>query len=411
MARIRRLDNPIQHYEWGSHTALAALQGRPVPTQRPEAELWIGAHHQAASEILDGGAWRPLPAWVADDPTGVLGADVASRFGGQLPFLLKVLAVEQPLSLQAHPDAQQASEGFARESRSGIPIDSGRRNYRDPRPKPELVCALTPFRALKGFRSAEEIVERFEQLGVESLAGELAVLGRKPGRRSWERFFRALITAKAERRRRIASQAVAAANRVSERDPSLQCLLELAQAHPGDVGILSPLFLKRVELEPGQALFLPARELHCYLSGVAIEVMASSDNVLRGGLTRKHVDVDELLRVIHFAEGDATPLVGERVAAQESVYRTPAEDFELSVISGRAGPPLLREGPSGAEILLCTAGQMAVADPGGDEIRLGRGEALFVPAGTGDYGMAGEGTIYRVRVPPLRGLKAGGATV
>ncbi len=407
MQRIRRLSNPIQHYDWGSHTALAALLGRPGPTPRPEAELWIGAHPQGFSRILDGDQWRALPEWIAADPNGVLGAAVVSRFGVELPFLLKVLAVEQPLSLQAHPDARQAREGFEREQRSGIPLDAERRNYRDPRHKPELLCALTPFRALVGFRGPEQIVASFEQLGVQSLAREVAALRRQPDRSGWEQFFRTLLTLSPERQGRIVSEATASANRVEPRDAALQCLLQLAEAHPNDVGALSPLFLNFVELEAGQALFLPARELHCYLRGVALEVMASSDNVLRGGLTRKHVDVGELLRVVHFAEAKAAPLAPERASAVERVYRVPADEFQLSVISCKGASSYVREGPPGVELLLCTEGQVDVADSEGDEIALARGESLFVPARAKGYGISGEGTIFRVCVPPGTGPVGG----
>ena len=170
MLEICLLENPIRHSSWGSHTAIARLQRRSNPTSQPEAELWMGAHPAAPSRLRQDDAWLTFTEVLRDVPNEVLGPRVSTRFGSELPFLLKVLAADEPLSMQAHPDAAQARDGFERENAAGIPLEAPNRNYRDPHPKPELICALTPFWALRGFRSSEAIVEGFRGFGIEELA-------------------------------------------------------------------------------------------------------------------------------------------------------------------------------------------------------------------------------------------------
>ena len=182
MERIRRLRNPIREYAWGSRTALAELLGEPVPAPRPQAELWMGAHPVAPSEVQHDSGWMPLGDWIRNDPTEVLGAAVVGEFGDELPFLLKLITAEQPLSLQAHPDAAQARSGFERENRAGIPIAAPQRSYRDPNPKPELVCALTPFAALCGFRPLDDIVAQVDALRAHGLTAVMELLFDHGGR-------------------------------------------------------------------------------------------------------------------------------------------------------------------------------------------------------------------------------------
>jgi mannose-6-phosphate isomerase len=403
MDRIRLLRNPIRDYAWGSRSALAELTGRPAPTPTPEAELWMGAHPAAPSQIRADSGWVSLRGWIRRDPKGVLGAETARRFAGELPFLFKVLAPERALSIQTHPDAQRARAGFERENAAGLGLGDARRSYRDPNPKPELICALTRFRVLCGFRRADEITRGLAALGLASLEPLLAELRSFPERGGLERFFRALMTRGDDERCRLAEAVAEAAARRTRGEPDrVACawVEELARQHPADVGVLAPLLLNPVELGPGQALYLPAGELHSYLGGVGVELMANSDNVLRGGLTNKHVDVPELLAAISFREGLPPLLEPRAVAEGESVYDAPAREFLLSVLRSSRAAPVSADTRGSVEILLCTEGKAVVRRAAhGDETPLPRGAAALVPAGAGAYRVEGEATLYRAGVP------------
>ena len=365
---IYPLQNSIQYYSWGSTTAIPALLG-DAPDGRPQAELWIGAHPKAPSTI--GG--DPLDQVIAKDPEKWLGDRVAQVFG-RLPFLVKVLSAQEPLSIQCHPDLAQAKEGFHREESAGIALNDRSRNYRDPEHKPELICALTPFRALKGFRPIPEIIELGQKLGATSLVDALRTAGLRG-------LFETLMT-------QPAPETAIATDTVDHEVAFL--IRELRQKYPGDPGVLAPLFLNPVTLAPGQGLFLRPRELHTYLSGTAVEVMASSDNVLRGGLTRKHIDVQELIRVLAF-EASTPQVLDPKESRGERHYRTPAHEFALSIASVKdIWAPEARDG---VEIVLVVEGQLSFND-----LSRRPGQAAVVP-GNSEYTARGSGKFFRVRVP------------
>jgi mannose-6-phosphate isomerase len=366
---IELLTNEVQHYSWGSTSAIPELLGR-APDGRPWAELWIGAHPRAPSRI--GG--EPLDVRIAREPS-VLGDRSIASHGARLPFLLKVLAAAEPLSIQCHPDAAQAEAGFAREEAARIPIDAPNRSYRDRSHKPELIVAMTRFRALRGFRDPAEVTALLAAVGLEALAPSD---GLGP-------FFQRLMGLSRDQHRALIAAAVARAGSGDERHAAM---LELCRRYPDDPGALAPLFLNLVTLEPGDGMFLPARELHSYLDGVAVEIMASSDNVLRGGLTPKHVDVPELIRVLDFVPRRPEVLTPTAIGG-ERTYVTPASEFIFSSISVRGvWEPPSREG---VEILLCTEGQMSA---GG--IVLSRGQTVLVPHGEA-YTLLGRGHVFRAR--------------
>jgi mannose-6-phosphate isomerase len=392
-ARIHRLENPVQHYAWGSRTAIPELIGRPAPAAEPWAELWMGAHAVATSRVAGpGGRSEPLDAFVARDPRAVLGPAAAARFAGRLPFLFKVLAAAEPLSLQAHPNLAQAKEGFARENRAGIALDAPERCYRDANHKPELICALTPFHALNRFRGPAEVAERFAALGEPLLAQPIAALRERPERSGLAGFFQLLWTLSDRTRSSVIARAIEWA-RTADGEPEARWVRALAERYPGDIGVTAPLLLNVVELAPGEALFLPAGELHSYLEGVGVEIMASSDNVLRGGLTPKHVDVGELLRTLTFRTGASPRLTPRAVAAGERRYETPAEEFALAVLEAIPGRPYTATTPRGIEILLCTAGSGWIA--ANDRHPIARGDCFVVPAAAAPYTLEGELTVYR----------------
>ena len=389
------LENSIQPYAWGSRGAIAELQGRPVPSPGPEAELWMGAHPLAPSRLVRSGGPATLAEAVAQAPEAELGGRSIAEHGPQLPFLLKVLAAEQPLSLQAHPDAERARRGFEREEAAGVPRGAPHRNYRDPWPKPEILCALTPFDALCGFRSAGEAAALLDALRAPALD---PVRERLQGADGLREAFTFLSTLPADRRGPLVEGVVAAAARAPQEafGGAFAWTGRLASLYPADPGVAVALLLRNVRLAPGEALYLPAGNMHAYLHGLGIELMASSDNVLRGGLTPKHVDVPELLEVLRFAD-EPVPVVrpGPGVAGEE-VYRTSARHFELSRLTIAGAPVALQ--PAGPEILLCTEGAL-VAEAGGERLSLGRGASAFVPARTGRYALTGRGVAFRAALP------------
>jgi mannose-6-phosphate isomerase len=400
MQRIGILKNTIQPYAWGSHTAIAELLGtRPEP-DTPQAELWMGAHPKAPSLMAVDAEWVSLEELIERYPQEMLGRRTAVMFHNKLPFLFKVLAAARPLSLQAHPSFAQARQGFERENAQGIPLDAPQRNYRDANHKPECICALTPFWVLHGFRKIPEILALGSRLDLAVFEDLLNVLRNRPDAQGLKSFFKALMTLSPAKRALLTEQAVKTALAFASEDPVYRWMGELGKAYPGDVGILGPILLNLILLQPGQALYLPAAELHAYLEGTGIELMANSDNVLRGGLTPKHVDIEELLRVLNFEERTAHVLTPRSTAGGERVYECPAREFVLSTITVVSKTTYSSPRVRGIEILLCTAGAGKVTDQGtGEEVALPKGRAALVPAAVKGYVLEGEAVVYKAAVP------------
>jgi mannose-6-phosphate isomerase len=359
----------------------------------------MGAHPNDPSRARCRGDWILLPDLLRENPTDILGEPAATRFDGELPFLFKVLAAAQPLSIQAHPDREQAREGFERENAAGIDLGARERNYPDPHPKPELICALSPFSALCGFRPIREIALAFRELQVDAFATEVESLEHEGDSKALERLFSAVWNAADDRTARAIDQAVANADRRSD-DPAMRWMTAIAALYPGDAGVLAPLFLNLVTLAPGEAMYLGAGELHSYLEGVGIEIMGNSDNVLRGGLTAKHVDVPELCRVLRFESREAEILLPRKVTTGERVFETPADEFELAVLSVEEGKPWRSAGSRGVEILLVIEGEMTITDREvGETLAMVRGASVLVPNSVECYELAGAGVMYRAGVP------------
>ena len=380
---VQLLRTVVQHYDWGSTSAIPRLIGGE-PDGRPWAELWVGAHPGAPSRLTADS--RRLDDMVAADPVGELGAEVAERFG-RFPFLLKLLAAARPLSLQAHPSAEQAASGFAREQTAGLARDAAQRTYRDDWAKPEIVCALTDFAALSGFRPVAEAAPVLRALDrgekspgglllsdiVGSLldppgddaatpddAGRLAVVVRAVlglDRADGAELARATVAATAHARRDPGTSPAVLAE--------LALLEQVAAGHPADPGLMVVLLLNHVVLAPGQALFTPAGVLHAYLSGTAVELMASSDNVVRGALTSKYVDVAELMRILDATPGPPRLVDPVPVGAFEQEYPVPAPQFRLSRLDLPAdGSAVVLADVAGPQLLLCTSGAATVLRSG-----------------------------------------------
>ena len=386
------LRGAVRTYAWGSRTAIADFTGRPSPTAHPEAELWFGAHPGDPAWLQTDHGERSLLDALRDDPEGQLGAVATSRFGDTLPFLVKVLAADEPLSLQAHPSAAQAAEGYAREDRLGIPVSAPMRNYRDRSHKPELLVALQQFEALAGFRPAASSVELMRALAVSDLGPYMNLLSDQSDADGLRALFTTWITAPQPDLDVLVPAVLDGAihyirSGKKQFAAEAKTVLELGERYPGDAGVLASLLLNRISLRPGEGIYLPHGNLHAYLHGVGVEVMANSDNVLRGGLTPKHVDVPELLRVLDFRPTPESALRAEITRdGMELVYHTPAPEFAVSVLcvddellGHEIDVPSRHDGP---QVLLCTEGSTVVhAKPG--TLTLDRGSAAWVSADDG----------------------------
>jgi mannose-6-phosphate isomerase len=362
---VTPLTNPIKPYPWGSRTTIASLQRRPVPTAQPEAELWMGAHPAGPSLLADPAGPVPLTEAIARDAEATLGRSIVDRYGPRLPYLMKLLAATRPLSLQAHPEADVARAGYAAEA--GRPLDDPERNYRDPYHKPELLVAIEPFEALCGFRPPEQSAELLAALGVRELDPVVDALGSGPSaglRRAVER----LMMWPPDRRADLVAAVARAGPGLADR---------LGSLYPDDVGVVVALLLNHVRLRPGEAVFMPPGTLHAYLSGFGVEVMAASDNVLRGGLTDKHVDVVELLRVLRYEVLPEPVVPGRALTPEVTGWPVPADEFALRRVVAAAGSPPVVVPGEGPRILACLHGPARLRTDG--PVReLAAGESVFV---------------------------------
>ncbi|MET9425778.1 mannose-6-phosphate isomerase, class I [Streptomyces sp. NPDC006540] len=391
-----RLANTVRPYAWGSTTAIPELLG-VAPTGEPQAEMWMGAHPGAPSRVTrvtrGGEADQPLSDVIAAAPERELGEAAVAKFGPRLPFLLKLLAAAAPLSLQVHPDLAQARDGYGAEENAGVPVDAPHRNYKDANHKPELICALTPFDGLCGFRVPAAAAELLAGLEVDSLKPYVDLLHAQPEDAALREVLTAVLTADPQEMAATVAEAAAAAERLGG---AYAPYAEIARHYPGDPGVIAAMLLNHIQLQPGEALFLGAGVPHAYLDGLGVEIMANSDNVLRCGLTPKHVDVPELLRIVRFEATEPAVLRPEASPSGEEVYDTPIDEFRLSryVLAPDAEPRDVTA--STPQILLCTAGGVTAG-----ELRLAPGESAFVPAGenveiSGTDG--GPGTVFRATV-------------
>ena len=394
------ITNRPRPYAWGSRTAIAELLGW-APSGGPEAELWLGAHSGSPSRIVDpaatGGA-VDLAAWIAADPGTTLGPYAHTA---RLPFLLKLLAASSPLSLQAHPTAEQARKGFRRENEAGVPLDAPHRNYRDEHPKPELIYALSErFEALCGFRTPTEYRRLLAVLRRRAAPGEpvapldaLLELAASddalPDVVEWLSRGGDDVDAVVELVANLVGRPAAPAED-ARFAAAFATAVDLAAEYPGDPGVVVSLLLNRVSLRRGEALYLPAGNIHAYLSGLGVELMAASDNVLRGGLTPKNVDVPELLNVLDFDPRAVPVLVPERPSPGLEVYRPTVPDFVLVRFAGGAPATFPLHGPA---IAICTRGSVALAGASSAS-PLDRGSAIYITPDEGEITFAGDGEVF-----------------
>jgi len=400
MKNIGILKNTVQEYAWGSYTAIPKLLGNDSPMNTPQAELWMGAHPKAPSKVKLNGEWISLMKLIEKNPKDILGKVVAEKYNNRLPYLFKVLAAAKPLSIQAHPSLVQAKEGFIRENSLGIPFDANNRNYKDDNHKPECICALTFFWALNGFRKISDVLALLEKICPQGLKSDLNNLRVEPNSLGLKKFFQAIMTMGRAQQNQIIADAIINSRKFTEDDQAYKWMIDLHNEYPADIGVFSPIFLNLICLKPGQAMFLPAGELHAYLDGVGIELMANSDNVLRGGLTPKHVDVPELLNVLNFEERELDILSPIESNECERIYSSRAEEFVLSVITLKRDLTCHSPTNRSVEILLCTDGEAIITDLGNnDKLAFGRGKSIIIPSAVKKYCIEGNATLYKAAVP------------
>ncbi len=399
------LEPVTQPYAWGSHTAIAELQGRRVPTAQPEAELWMGAHPSAPSGVvLPDGGHTTLDAMIAANPVRELGAESVARFGGRLPFLLKVLAADTALSIQVHPSRLQAEAGFRAENERGVAPGAKSHNYADDWPKPEVLCALTQFEVLAGLRTPDDAATLLlKELGLGILDGVAVTILEGVGSQGLTAALAQILAWPEGNRDALIDQVVRGCAAVADRGgpyaAACAAAVRLSREHPGDLGIVASLLMRHGVLQPGQAMFLPAGGLHAYLHGTGVELLANSDNVVRAGLTPKHIDVPELLKLTDPAV--AVPVLEPRaLGGGLFVYDSPAPEFRL-YRAELGGAEISLPGAGGARIVLCTEGAAllrarggAGGDPGVGDLTVDRGESCFVAAEDGAVTVAGPATVF-----------------
>ena len=394
------MQHTTRDYAWGSTTLIPQLLG-VTPDGEPHAELWFGAHADSPSivELPDGE--RALDDWIIADARAVLGSAVLDHFGPRLPYLIKVLAAATPLSLQVHPSQSRARLGYEQEEQAGVPHTARERRYKDPFHKPEMVLALTPFEALCGLRPLAETHQVIDGLPVDDpgWAMLLGLLDPHDEPRSLRAAFEYLLGGTGHAGL-VEAVATACRSRLDHQGPWAEVdstVVDLAKAYPGDPGVIVALLLNRLTLSPGEALYLPDGNVHAYLSGLGIEVMASSDNVLRAGLTTKYVDIAELMTVVDF-HPRPHPYVEPVVDGAVRRYQPGAAEFELAVIEVDGGAPVPLHEP-GPRVLVCLEGELTASGERGGTRRLSCGHAVFVPGSDGAIEVSGTGMGVLAGVP------------
>ncbi|MDX1301580.1 mannose-6-phosphate isomerase, class I [Photobacterium sp.] len=386
-----RMHNAIQDYSWGSTTSIESLFGIANPEGRPQAEIWMGAHPNGCSQVDVAGKATHLAEFIETDKATIIGEAADKQFG-ELPYLFKILAAEKALSIQVHPSKAQAEVGFAKEQEAGIALNAGHRNYKDPNHKPELVFALTPYQAMNGFREFAEIISFFHVLENADLNELVIALEENQNEAGLRQFFEAILSLQGEMKETAVNALLVYAAQHKE-EALFALILDLAGQYPGDIGLFSPLMLNVLTLQPGEAMFLDACTPHAYIKGTGLEIMANSDNVLRAGLTPKHMDIAELVASTRFVPMPADMLL---LAPEQSEgglhYPIPVPDFKFSVYQNQQGTKLTT---ASAEILLAIDMPLTVNHSNGETLTIQKGESVFIPAYACNYTASTKGRFAR----------------
>ncbi len=390
---IYKLKNIVQEYNWGSKTEIQNLLG--LKNINPIAELWMGAHPKAPSEVISENKNIPLTVLIKNNPESVLGKNVIAKYGAKLPFLFKVLAAGKSLSIQAHPNKNQAVLGFEKEDNNNIPLYTPNRNYKDKNHKPELICALSDFWAMRGFRPIAEIIAELKKLKLTNLKNISEDFFNNPSESGLKTFFNSIM--KIDKKELLVKEVLKRTENM--KGSRYEWIKKLNNEHPDDIGVICPLILNLVKLEPGQAMYLPAGELHSYLSGTGIEIMANSDNVLRGGLTIKYIDVDELLKTLTFKSGYPEIIQPVKSNENEEIYNTEAEEFKLFRIKLENSQKYIRADLNNIEIMIIIKGNCRIQSSCLKKtIEAKKGNSFLIESNTGEYTISGDCLIFKATV-------------
>lgn len=385
------MDNKIQNYDWGSRTAIQDLFGFANEAQQPQAEVWMGTHPNGCSIVKQGSTNVSLSELIKQDPPAFLSQSTSKAFG-DLPFLFKILAADKALSIQVHPNKQDAELGYAKEQELGVPLSAFNRNYKDANHKPELVYALTEYQAMNGFRPFDEIITEFRLCDIPEVNGYLEQFERNPNQDGLCHFFVEILSMKEARKLNAVDHLLSYAAMKQAR-PVYALILDLAEQYPNDVGLFAPLLLNVITLKPGEAMFLCARTPHAYIKGTGLEIMANSDNVLRAGLTPKHMDVEELVKCTDFIPKPINTLLTQaEINGSEHHFPVSVQDFQFSVFQA---PKEQRVEMTSAEILMPIDADVALLAQSGETLVLGKGQSAFIPAYVGNYTISCEGRVAR----------------
>lgn len=385
------MDNKIQNYDWGSRTAIQDLFGFANEAQQPQAEVWMGTHPNGCSIVKQGSTNVSLSELIKQDPPAFLSQSTSKAFG-DLPFLFKILAADKALSIQVHPNKQDAELGYAKEQKLGVPLSAFNRNYKDANHKPELVYALTEYQAMNGFRPFDEIITEFRLCDIPEVNGYLEQFERNPNQDGLCHFFVEILSMKEARKLNAVDHLLSYAA-MNQARLVYALILDLAEQYPNDVGLFAPLLLNVITLKPGEAMFLCARTPHAYIKGTGLEIMANSDNVLRAGLTPKHMDVEELVKCTDFIPKPINTLLTQaEINGSEHHFPVSVQDFQFSVFQA---PKEQRVEMTSAEILMPIDADVALLAQSGETLVLGKGQSAFIPAYVGNYTISCEGRVAR----------------
>ncbi|WP_428794053.1 mannose-6-phosphate isomerase, class I [Vibrio nomapromontoriensis] len=385
------MENVINTYSWGSYTSIEEIFGIKNQDNQPQAELWMGAHPNGCSKVKTEDGTVFLSDFISDDATNILSPETEQTYG-ELPFLFKVLAAEHPLSIQVHPNKRDAEIGFKKEEKADIPLTAAYRNYKDSNHKPELIYALTPFKAMNGFRRLDEISSLLSLIDSVVVNGLLKKCSGGTESAFLKSVFTGLLSLEGKDRVAAITSLTKYAKAHSTLSP-FDLITKLVAQYPSDIGIFSPLLLNVITLEPGEAMYLDARTPHAYIGGTGLEIMASSDNVLRAGLTSKYIDIEELVKCTDFVSKNLNTLILQPTFKHgEMVYPVPVLDFKFSILLTSENREIH---VASAEILLALDHDMIITKGEESAITITKGSSVFIPAYVNRYTVSSVGRIAR----------------
>ena len=391
----------VKYYEWGSTESIQNLTGKAELKGKTAAELWMGDHPSGPNMIKEGDKLIPLHTLVKEEGEKLIGDRAYKKFGGRIPFLFKVLAAAKPLSIQSHPSKKQAEEGFERENILEIPLDDFSRGYKDNNHKPEIILALTDFKMMKGFRDFNSITRNFRTYCGKTSGFLFEGLEDLSEKRKIKTFFERTLSGCKSECSSMIEEALKTAEKEEYRDSlEAEMIRKFSVYYPGDTGILSPLYLNCGMIKKGEAVYIPAGELHAYVEGTGIELMANSDNVFRGGLTPKHIDKEELVKILVYNAVEIRK-TEQKIKNNETFYITESDEFLLSEITVDDKNTYISEKERNIDILICYDGEAEVKALNGENstIKVKKGESFAVPSSAGSYSITGSGTFYKATVP------------